>query len=206
MASGNACRIRKEKKMNRFKSIKYAGLFVLLFQLCMLLASSNAYGKDCNIYLVTGIKDVAFDVGVQQKGDRVVDKEIEVALPEIGADTLAVSLKGFALYYGSFKSSRLIIDTTSILGFGLEDHHLGLELISVRLASMTTQHAKIDLRALLRDAKGDDRWGGIVTAQIIFLKCFSKASTPSTPFIPPGEVIDTLRVRVDSLFQLLNKK
>jgi hypothetical protein len=198
--------------MNRFKSIQIAGLYALLIQLSFLLSSSNAYGEACSQYYITGFKEVYFETGRMSNGHWPVNLYKDVQLPKLGADTAIVALTTFALSYGKMTAVQEFSDTTTVFSVGSDDHELNLELVSVSLAEFTGSQAKIHLMAVLSDKNGDDKWNGLFKAQVIFLKCFPAPSLPSTPptpltpFTPLVGSIDTLRVKVDSLFQLLNKK
>jgi hypothetical protein len=190
--------------MNRFKSIQYTGLVVLLLLLFALMTTPKAYGEKCPAYYITGFQEVSFNTNRVPDGDKPLDLEsLDLPFPKWDADTALVVLSKYALSFGEMYNIQQLSDGTTDFQVGNTDHHLDVEEVSVSLSKFANKQARIHLRIWLRDKDGKDKWYGIVKAQIIFLKCYP---APSVPTPPSTGIIDTLRVRVDSLFQMLNRR
>jgi hypothetical protein len=110
----------------------------------------------------------------RSNGTAGFSQRVTVNVP-VGTETIIPSVQGWTLAYGATDPNDL---TDSNWQWRHEDHHLGMEFVDVLVLSVNTpdrnvnppqQSADIQIRILLRDDNGDDRWFGSVNYSLLFL-------------------------------------
>jgi hypothetical protein len=93
----------------------------------------------------------------------------------VGTETIIPSVQGLTLMYGETDPNNL---TDNNWQWHHEDHHLGSEFVDIAVLDINSpnnsvnppqQSADIEIRLLLRDDNGDDKWFGSVTYTLLFL-------------------------------------
>ena len=117
-----------------------------------------------NLIVLGYRNDLDFDLTNQSNAYDAAPRDVVIGVPA-GTTLVIPLLTGFVLMYG-----KLTINSHgSVTSVSVEDHHLGLEALSIYVASLANDTATLRVTSLLMDKNGDDKWSGVVYASALFL-------------------------------------